>query len=321
VSRGAGAVLEDSVAEEAVLWMVRLQSGEVASAERHAFEVWLATDPRHAAAFSRIQKGLGAAQSSPWRGRSSAPILQAINAPSGRRTFLRNALAFGGLALSISVLGRTAGVSWPSVDELETGTAERRTWQLADGSHVQLNARSRVATAFVDNQRRLQLYQGELVLDVAKDSHTPFTLRTAQGVISSTGGRLMVRQNADATRLSTLEGSLQLTPGKGPSITIEPQRSVLFNDRVVVEQQAMRKGETAWLSGWLEARNQPLGEVVDTLRTYRRGIVRLDNSLASLSVSGLYPLDNSDQTLEMLEQQLPIRVNRFGPYWISIERA
>lgn len=89
---------------------------------------------------------------------------------------------------------------------------------------------------------------------------------------------------------------------------------MLFNDRVVVaEQQAMRKGETAWLSGWLEARNQPLGEVVDTLRTYR-GIVRLDNSLARLSVSGLYPLDNSDQTLKCSEQQLPIRVNRFGPY-------
>ena len=310
---------KDPIAEEAILWMVRLQSGEVSPGEHQAFEAWRATDSRHADAFRRIQIGLDTAQGSPLRGRPSAPILHAINAPSGRRTFLRNSLALGGLAVSIGLLGRA--VQWPSPNDLQTGTAERRNWQLVDGSRLQLNARSRVSTAFVDNQRQLQLHQGELVLDVAKDAHVPFVLRTAQGVIRSNGGRLMVRQNPDATRIATLDGPLRLIPERGAVVTIESRRSVLFDDKAIVHQQPLMRGEAAWLDGWLEARNQPLAEVVETIRSYRPGIVRLDSSLADLTVSGLYPLDNSDQSLEMLEQQLPIKVRRFSAYWISIERA
>ena len=311
--------LKDQIAEEAILWMVRLQSGEVSQGEHQAFETWRARDSRHADAFRRIQNGLDTAQGSPWRGRPSAPILHAINAPSGRRSFLRNSLAFGGLAVSIGLLGKT--MQWPSANDLETGTAERRNWQLADGSRLQLNARSRVSTAFVDNPRQLQLHQGELVLEVAANAHVPFVLRTAQGVLRSNGGRLMVRQNADSTRLATLDGALRLIPERGAVVTIEPRRSVVFDHTRIVQQQPMLRGEVAWLDGWLEARNQPLAEVVETIRTYRRGIVRLDSSLADLTVSGLYPLDNSDQTLEMLEQQLPIRVRRFSSYWINIERV
>ena len=311
--------LKDQIAEEAILWMVRLQSGEVSPAEHQAFKAWRSRDSRHADAFKRLQSGLDTAQASPWRGRPSAPVLHAINAPSGRRSFMCNSLAFGALAVSLGVLGRAA--YWPSANDLETGTAERRNWQLADGSRLQLNARSCVSTAFVDNPRQLQLHQGELVLDVARNPQVPFVLRTAQGTLRCNGGRLMVRQTPDATRLATLDGSLRLIPERGAVAMIEPRRSVVFDHTRIVQQQPLLRGEAAWLDGWLEARNQPLADVIETIRAYRRGIVRLDSSLDNLTVSGLYPLDNSDQSLEMLEQQLPIRVRRFNSYWINIERA
>lgn len=321
MKRAAELALEDSVAEEAILWMVRLQSGEVDAGERRAFEAWLALNPEHAAAMRRIHNGLGSTQVSLWRGRSSTPILKAINAPSGRRAFLRNSLMLGGLALSIGLVGRNEGFAWLSGADLVTGTAERRNWQLDDGSHLQLNARSKVSATFANHQRRLQLHEGELLLDVARQGTAPLTLRTAQGVIESHGGRLMVRQADDSTRLTTLDGALSLTPQRGVTVRVEARRSIVFDEHLIVEQHPMMKSETAWLDGWLEARNQPLFEVVETIRTYRRGIVRLDSNLTQLPVSGLFPLDNSDQTLEMLEQLLPIRVRRFSPYWISIEHV
>jgi len=313
--------LDDAAAEAAVLWMVRLHSGEMSSQEREAFEAWHASDSRNAAAFGRIQRNLGAAPFSQWRGRATDPLLQALNAPNGRRQFLRNSLVFGGLAISLGLFGRAADWPWLAPGNLQTGTAERRRWQLEDGSLLQLNARSRVSTDLVDGHRQLQLHQGELLLEIHRGGVRPFQLETQQGTVSASGGRLVLRQGDEASRLTTLDGPLLLRPKGGAEIQISAGQSVLFDRYAVLEQQPMNSSETAWLDGWLEARKQPLGEVVDTLRSYRPGIIRLDPYLAALPVSGLYPLDNSDQTLEMLERQLPIRVHRFSAYWISIEQA
>jgi transmembrane sensor len=40
--------------------------------------------------------------------------------------------------------------------------------------------------------------------------------------------------------------------------------------------------------------------------------------VADLRLSGLYPLDDSDRTLQLLERSLPIRVTWHNPYWVSI---
>ena len=321
MKRNASTVLDDADAEAAILWMVRLQSGEVSAAEQQAFDAWQAADPRHASAFERLAGGLAIARRSPWQGRPSGPMLQALEAPSSRRSFMRNSLALGGLALSVGLLARAGLLPWSLPGDLQTGTAQRRDWQLADGSRLQLNARSRVATAFSTQRRDLRLYQGELVLELAADPTRTFHLSSQQGLVSASSGRLLLRQQGDSTRLITLSGAARLTPANGVQQIIEPRRSVLFDQTSILQQAPMSRRDTAWLDGWIEARNEPLAQIIETVRAYRRGIVRLDASLANLAVSGLYPLDNSDQTLEMLQQQLPIRVTRYSPYWIEIERA
>jgi transmembrane sensor len=77
--------------------------------------------------------------------------------------------------------------------------------------------------------------------------------------------------------------------------------------------------ESAWVQGRLEIRDRPLSEVIDSLRRYRRGIVHVSAEVADLRLSGLYPLDDSDRTLQLLERSLPIRILWHNPYWISIE--
>ncbi|HID9974405.1 TPA: iron dicitrate transport regulator FecR, partial [Pseudomonas aeruginosa] len=82
---------------------------------------------------------------------------------------------------------------------------------------------------------------------------------------------------------------------------------------------AMQPSESAWVDGWLAAHDRPLAWVVEAIKPYRRGIVSLDAAIAGVRVSGLYPLDNSDLTLEMLERSLPVRVVRRSEYWVRIE--
>jgi transmembrane sensor len=66
---------------------------------------------------------------------------------------------------------------------------------------------------------------------------------------------------------------------------------------------------------------QPLSEVVQALRPYRHGFIRISPAAARLQVLGAFPLDDSDRVLDALEQTLPIRVTRHGGWLVSIEAA
>jgi transmembrane sensor len=313
--------VQDEVIEEAILWMVRLQSGEFCPQEQQELDRWRALSTRHEQAFQQLTGGLEQVQASPWRNRPGGQLLRAIEVPSSRRQFVRNSLAVAGLALGVGLIGRlsTAGLALPG--DLYTATAERRSWQLEDGSRLDLNARSSVTPQVNGTQRLLRLRQGELLVQIAGDPRLPFLIDTAAGRIQANAGRILVREEADAIRLVTLDSNAQLAPLNASSRALDARQTLLFNRHGVLTQAPMQRSETAWLDGWLEVRNQPLSWVVQAIRPYRRGILRLDPAVANLRVSGLYPLDNTRQTLEMLASSLPISIVSHSEYWVSIGTA
>ncbi|MNF09808.1 fec operon regulator FecR [compost metagenome] len=56
-----------------------------------------------------------------------------------------------------------------------------------------------------------------------------------------------------------------------------------------------------------------LGEVIDALRPYRDGVLRISEAAAKLRVFGVFPLDDSERSLQSLAQVLPITLSRYGP--------
>lgn len=311
--------IADPLVEEAIQWMVRLQSGEISQEERQALEHWRSASSQHEAVFLKLSQGLSPLRDSPWRSQSGDQLLRAIQAPSGRRQFLRVSLALGGLALAAGTLLRLeqAGLALPG--DLYTGTAERRFWILEDGSRLDLNARSVVATGFDTHRRGLRMRQGELLLQIAADRRGPFLLETDAGQVSASQGRLLLREETQGMRLVTLDTPAQLTLPNARTHALDVRRSVLFNEHGLLADEAMQPSESAWVDGWLAAHDRSLAWVIEAIRPYRRGILRLDAAISGLRVSGLYPLDNSDLTLEMLERSLPIRVVRRSDYWVSVE--
>ncbi|MBH8815456.1 DUF4880 domain-containing protein, partial [Pseudomonas aeruginosa] len=85
------------IVEEAIEWMVRLQSGDFSAAEGDALERWKALSSEHAEVFRQLLGSLAPLQDSPWRGQPSATVLRALEQPSSRRRF-------GGGALGLFVL-------------------------------------------------------------------------------------------------------------------------------------------------------------------------------------------------------------------------
>jgi transmembrane sensor len=309
---------DEAVIDEAAQWLALLQSGEAGMAERAAFEAWRVADPRHQQVIEQMGGGLNLLRNPSLRSVPRSSLLHSLNAPSSRRRFISGSLSVLGVALLAGLLARRYG--WlPEAGELSTGTGERRDFTLADGSALTLNARSRVVPLFDIQQRLLGLRSGELLVDVAKEPARPFVVETEHGRLRALGTKFLVQYNEDATRLVMLHSQVEVITAGGARQVVQAGESLLFNSAGVLSLERSSGQESAWMQGRLEVRDRPLYEVIDSLRRYRRGILHLSPDVADLRLSGLYPLDDSDRTLQLLEHSLPIRVTWHNPYWVSVD--
>ncbi len=253
------------IVEEAIEWMVRLQSGDFSAAEGDALERWKALSSEHAEVFRQLLGSLAPLQDSPWRGQPSATVLRALEQPSSRRRFVGGALGLFVLLAGGAGLERwvQAGMGLPG--ELATGTGERRDWLLADGSRLRLNARSKARPLLDGAQRRLELRRGAMRLEVKEDPRGAFALDCAAGRVDCASGSLLLAEERGAIRLVTLRGSARLTTGEGRQLAVAARRSLLFDAGGLLEQGPMQAGEDAWASGWLEVHDRSLAWVAEAL--------------------------------------------------------
>jgi len=170
-----------------------------------------------------------------------------------------------------------------------------------------------VNVAFSATRRQVSLLQGELSIQAVDDPLRPFDVLTAEGRVSTVASRFIVRQMASQTLVSVQENTVQVSDKHGHSGLASSGQSLLLRADQVFAAGASRAREDAWLNGLLDVDDESLGAVVDALRPYRYGLLRVSPAAASLRVFGVFPLDDSDRTLQSLAQVLPISVERYGP--------
>ncbi|MDF0731630.1 FecR domain-containing protein [Pseudomonas entomophila] len=309
----------DPAAEQAIAWMVRLCGGGDDARQQALFQQWLGQDPANAAAWAQLQRGLGGHYDVVRR--APGALRDALLQPEMRRRDLVRGLAGLGLFGGGLWLAARSDGSRALMAELRTGTGERRSLSLRDGSQLILNAGSAVDFDFSAEHRLLRLYQGALVVQVAADPTRPFIVRSAQGDVRALGTRFMVEQLADATRVVVLEHAVRASlPGGAVWDLAQGQAALLYARRIepLAAGQAYRAD---WVEGRLSVLDEPLGTVVDALRPYRAGLIRVSPQVRNLRVQGVFPLDDSERTLAALAETLPIRVERYGAWLTLIDAA
>ncbi|WYX51809.1 hypothetical protein WJ971_08940 [Achromobacter xylosoxidans] len=58
--------------------------------------------------------------------------------------------------------------------------------------------------------------------------------------------------------------------------------------------------------------------LVNELGRYRKGYLGVAPEVADMLVMGVFPADDPDRALDLLERNLPVRVQRPLPWWTSI---
>ncbi len=233
-----------------------------------------------------------------------------------RALVLACSLAIPAAALLISPYPR----QWMA--DVRNGPSQWQTLQLADGSTLTLNGISAANLHFDSQQRRIELLQGEILVEVAHDSTRPFVVQTPQGTLRALGTRFVVKREGDVTVLSMLQSRVAAQSANGQQ-TLEVDagsRALMHANQVrlagTVEPSSINE---AWRRHQLVVENQPLPDVLDEIARHRSGRVQFDRAaLQSLRVSAVIPLDDSDQALQLLAQTLPIRVQSYTPWLIVV---
>ncbi|WP_315123423.1 FecR domain-containing protein [Comamonas antarctica] len=319
----ARAAALSSFEEQAIEWLVEMRSGRAGERERAALAHWLCADPRHRQAWQRLGGALDATFDSGGRApdmRAStvdAALQRATARAGGRRRMLRGALGLGGVGLGTAWLAQGSGLLPDWRADLHTATGERRSVTLADGSHLELDARTSVDIDFRAGQRTILLRQGQLLARLGSTQEPPFVARSRHGEARAQGTRFLLRQEQERTLALALEGDLALRSG-GESALLQPGRSAYLDGSSVAMAglPAIPEAATAWVRGLLQAEDMPLGEVLAALKPYRLGFMRVSPQAARLRVTGVYGLDDSDATLQALADTLPIAIHRHSGGWL-----
>lgn len=315
----------DALTREAIAWRVLLDSGDVEEADRQRFQAWLGEHPGHQDAWKRVSDAL-AKTLSPLRHQAdghpaAARAWREVIERPPRRRFIRGALAFAGVGIGGGwLLSRVAPFDALGAD-FASGTGQRCRFTLDDGSVLQLNACSSVDRAADAGTRGLRLKRGEMLLS-AQPGAKPFSVYSDALKVCNSGGRFMLRKEASRTLVVALEQPLTVEPGQGVTpFTLSPGDGAYVHEGSVTPYTGDATALAAWQHGRLEVDNQPLAQVIEALRAYRHGYIRLSPAAAQLPVLGVFPLDDTDRTLDLLAATLRIRVTRYGSLLVLIEPA
>lgn len=319
------------VAQQAVEWLIDLQSTESNDATRHALQQWLALHPDHRRAWQRIETVnrqlriavAGSAFSSQVAHATLAEAHEATPHSAQRRREIKKlvVLLFAGSAAWV-VQDNVTWRDW--IADERTGVGERRTIRLGDGTIVALNTSSAIEVRFTTVERRVRIVSGELLVTTNVDrAGRPFIVETAQGDLQPLGTRFAVRQQTNSSRVDVFEGAVAIRPHDAPVVGM-PTRMLrageraFFTRRAVTEPQPVSDNTIAWTDGMLVASSMRLGDFLAELGRHRPGYLSCDPAIVDLRVSGSYPLDDTGRILDALRIALPVEIHFFTRYWVMV---
>lgn len=293
----------------AAQWLALLESGSANEQDRANLQRWRDSCVSHEQAWQKAQ-----ALRQRFADLPSALALKSLDRPDpGRRMALKRALGAVALVPAAWLISRQLPLDvWRA--DLHTATGERKQVQLADGSFLQLNTASAVDMDL--QSRRLKLIEGELSLRVP--SASPLTIQTKFGQIIVSQSEICVRQQARGCRVSVYSGAVQLKPLQGAALALRTGQQVSLQATGVGPISPFDVLAPGWREGVLMAKNQPLGDFLRELSTYRPGVLRWEPELEALRVTGSFRLDDTDRVLALLAASLPLEVHSRTRYWVTL---
>lgn len=289
---------QPTIERQAATWFALLCDPQCSDEQRRACQHWQQQDPRHAAAYARLQ--------SLWEASARLP------SPVSGRPLQRRRLL--GWASAACVLAASSALLWQRQrGDLSTGVGETRVLTLADGSRLELAGDSAVRLDIGDTRRHVELLQGEAYLQASTASQ-PLRVSARNGLCSLNGSNASLCMEGDAVSVTVSDG-LALIQLAGKNSQLSAGQRLTYRDN---DLGAVTRVDPAQVLAWREGRlvffDTPLEIVIEHLQRWQPGLVLIsDRQLARRPVSLILDLERREHALGMLAANLPIRLRSLGP--------
>lgn len=317
--------IDPIVVEQAAQWIIRLTDDDEAERNRarESFDAWKRADPRHAAAAAEMEHLVdtihGVRTDAAGGSRLARAALDAAHsgARGGKRRRVRRIAAALAVAFALALPTWAVLGEWSPaylMADLHTSTGQWETRVLADGTRITLNTGTAVNLHYDARRRAVELVQGEILVDVAKDAARPFVVETADGSMRALGTRFVVDREPDATVLSMIRSRVAVQTADERAAGSPHVVQVVAGESVRITRSGVgpiaaidaRSLDDAWNHHELVVNDRPLADVLDELSRYRPGRIFYDRAeIAPIRVSAVLPLDDTDRALQLLLVNFP----------------
>ena len=313
----------DSAAEEqASLWAARLEGGSLTATDRDALDAWLNADATHRPLLSRycqfsadLEEQLLALVA------TGAVALPPEPAPVHRRWNFIWVASTALAAAAVMAFALWVARPGPRVETVATAAAQRSALTLADGTRVELNARTSLTAETDTAVRRVRLASGEAFFTVSKDQSRPFIVETPAGSVRVTGTVFNVRTDTPADlEVTVVEGSVQVRPGEPAAARSTESFALVAHDRLsaaggIVKKQVLSTTELddalAWRQGLVVFNGVPLRDALARFARYHGRSILLSPAADATNqhVSSQYSLDDLEGFLNSLPSAFDFRID------------
>ena len=173
---------------------------------------------------------------------------------------------------------------------LSTNTDRKYDIVLEDGTHVYLNASSRLTYPLVfPADKRVVRLEGEAYFDVRKDEEHPFVVRTRFGEVTVLGTAFNINayNDADACYTTLVYGKVNFSTPDQNTITLAPGEQAVASSRGIEKRVVDVNEYIGWAQGVYVFNNRRLGDIMKTFeRWYDVHVYYEKESLRDLTYSG-----------------------------------
>lgn len=311
----------EALRDEAVAWLVRVQSDTATAEDWSALTDWLEGSDARVAAFEDAELILADLEM------RKAEIAQAFSPPEPnvvnfpRRAPARpSRRAWAGAAIAASLALMVGGPAlWnASQGELtiyETRPGEVRQIALADGSRVTLDGGSKLSVRLGWRERRVEMGLAQASFDVAKDASRPFVIGVGDQRVRVVGTEFNIRNDANSVRVTVRRGIVEVAPRKKTDVapirlTVGQELRHTRGASTSSVRRVEPAGAFAWSQGQLIADNETLGDIVADLNRRFSTPIRLAPGLANKRFSGVLALDDQDAVIGLLASHAGVSAHR-----------
>ena len=349
----------ERIEAEASEWWVE-KDGGMSAVRARAFQSWCKRDPRHEAAFAKLEETRVVMEEMHLIRCELQPV---IAFPSGKTNSTRAKDAYPSalrIAVGFAAVVAVAAIGWwqllretSNLSHFSTTSGGYERVVLSDGSIVELNSNTEVAVSFAKAERRVLLSNGEAHFIVAHDKSRPFVVSAKHISVKAVGTAFDVRIAPAGVEVLVTEGTVRLGGSSGRAAsTVGPTENATqaeigqpallnANERLLIPERAAPselvrilpklvekispeavRAALAWQERRLIFTDTPLREVVEQFN--RRNSLKLvidDPALAERRIGGNFAADNPEGFVQLFEEGRVFAVERHGDFEIVLRAA